>query len=111
MNKTCKHCSTEHTLRGAACRVCKDGIFRYRMNRLDQIKLYEDQAKKCKLCDIEVTMFDGHRGGFIDHNHETGEVRGILCNRCNTVVGGLESHSNIKKLLEYINISIISQSG
>jgi hypothetical protein len=105
MYKACKYCETEHTLRGAACRVCKDGVFRYGMTRLDQMKLYKDQEKKCKLCDSEITMFDGHRGGFIDHNHLTGKVRGILCNRCNIVVGGLETHSNPERLLKYINIS------
>ena len=111
MNKTCKHCGTQHTLRGTACRVCKDGLYRYGMTRTEQVALHVAQNKKCKLCDNEVTMFDGHRGGFIDHHHETGKVRGILCNRCNTVVGGLETHSNIEKLLEYLNIRSVAQSG
>jgi hypothetical protein len=81
------------------------------MTRLDQVKLHESQDSKCKLCDTQVTMFDGHRGGFIDHNHESGEVRGILCNRCNTVVGGLETHPNLNKLLAYLNIRSVAQSG
>jgi len=28
----------------------------------------------------------------IDHNHETGEIRGLLCNQCNSRVGWLEKH-------------------
>jgi len=101
--KICKHCGIEHTLKGSACRTCKDGLYRYNMNRLEQVALHESQDKKCKLCDVEIAMFNKHKGGFIDHNHDTGKVRGILCNRCNTIVGGLEGHSNLKKLLEYIN--------
>ena len=93
-------------MRGSACRVCKDGIFRYGMTRLDQLELYESQNRKCCLCEGDIEMFVGHKGGFIDHDHTTNKVRGILCNRCNTVVGGLENHKNINKLLQYMNIGV-----
>ena len=106
MYKICKHCGIEHTLRGNECRVCKDGIFRYGMNRVEQQALYESQNKKCRLCDNELKMFDGHKGGMVDHDHITGKVRGILCNRCNTIVGGLENHKDIRRLLEYMNIGV-----
>ena len=102
--KDCKHCNIEHDMKGNVCRVCKDGMYRYGMNRLDMISLHESQNKKCLLCEKEVEMFTGHKGGMIDHNHETGKVRSILCNRCNTVVGGFESHNNKKKLLEYLGV-------
>lgn len=101
--KRCKHCNElVGKTRGAACQVCKDGIFRYKLNRLQQIQLYESQNRKCRLCDIELNMFVGHRGGFVDHCHSTGKIRGILCNRCNTIVGGLESHQNLERILNYI---------
>jgi hypothetical protein len=69
-----------------------------------QAALHESQDKKCRLCDLEIEMFVGHKGGFIDHDHTTNKIRGILCNRCNTIVGGLENHKNVEKLLEYMNI-------
>ena len=102
--KHCKHCETAFSHPGKMCRVCKDGLYRYNMTRNDQLKLYEQQNKKCYLCDTELEMFNGHRGGMIDHDHKTDTVRGILCNRCNTVVGGLENHKNVKKLLEYLRM-------
>ena len=102
--KTCKHCNHSHKMIGNTCRVCKDGLYRYNMNRLDMLRLFESQNKKCFLCEKDLEMFIGHRGGMIDHNHETGQVRSILCNRCNTVVGGYESHTNKNKLLNYIGV-------
>ena len=42
----------------------------------------------CKVCDYcNVELVEGNYGGnkkCLDHNHSTGEIRGILCNTCNT---------------------------
>lgn len=39
----------------------------------------------------------------IDHCHETGDVRGLLCTRCNIGLGGLrDSHDMLLKALDYI---------
>lgn len=44
----------------------------------DYAKLYAASGGRCYIC-------DGKGGGklAIDHNHSTGEVRGLLCTRCN----------------------------
>ena len=103
--KICKHCGTEHNLRGSQCRVCKDGLYRYKMTRNDMIKMYEEQNRRCFLCETDVEMFKGHAGGMIDHDHKTGKVRGILCNRCNTLIGTLETHKNTDKVIEYLGMA------
>lgn len=51
------------------------------------------QNGKCALCQ---RAEHGRRGldadsWMIDHNHETGEVRGLLCDSCNTSLGHFES--------------------
>lgn len=90
-------------MRGNTCRVCKDGLYRYNLTRLDMLAIHEKQNKCCALCKTKLELFVGREGGFVDHCHKTGKVRGILCNRCNTVVGGLEN-ANIPLLLEYIGV-------
>lgn len=107
--KKCKHCNTEHNLRGHSCRVCKDGLYRYNMTRNDILALHEAQNCKCALCEKDLEMFVGRSGGFIDHCHTTGKVRSILCNRCNTIVGGLENTEvPLERLLNYLGVA---QSG
>jgi len=47
--------------------------------------LKQKQNGRCGLC-----LKDLSAGFHIDHNHTTGQVRGLLCHRCNVRIGGLE---------------------
>jgi len=44
---------------------------------------FEKQFYKCKICSSSITMEDSA----IDHNHDTGKFRGILCKNCNRALG------------------------
>ena len=37
----------------------------------------------CDFCKVELTEGRGMNCRCLDHNHETGEIRGILCKNCN----------------------------
>lgn len=51
-------------------------------------ELYLDQGGRCAIC----LRIDGEVGGLnLDHNHVTGEVRGLLCRSCNLGIGLLRS--------------------
>ena len=53
---------------------------RYGITTLEYEKMLSDQNNKCKICQEEKKLF-------VDHNHETGIVRGLLCHHCNTMLG------------------------
>lgn len=50
--------------------------------------LWERQCGKCLVCAIEMLPRGRHGASVaIDHNHVTGEVRGLLCRKCNHGLG------------------------
>lgn len=51
--------------------------------------LYELQKGKCKICDTYFKLL------FVDHNHLTDNVRGLLCRSCNFLLGSSQEKINI----------------
>jgi hypothetical protein len=104
--KNCRHCDVEleDTFVGLQCKVCKNGLYRYNMNRNDMIALHESQNKCCALCDREVILFNKNKSNsaYIDHNHKTGVVRSILCHPCNTILGYIENSLDISRIVNYL---------
>lgn len=50
-------------------------------------RMAEDQGGVCAICGRAPY---GVRGLVVDHNHLTGEVRGLLCQPCNSAIGQLQ---------------------
>lgn len=57
-------------------------------------ELKESQQHVCAICGLPETAIDYRtkkiRDLAVDHNHDTGEIRGLLCTRCNTAIGLLQ---------------------
>lgn len=69
-------------------------------------ELYVKQGGRCAVCAVEKGP-EWKRGNLeLDHCHETGEVRGLLCGDCNTAAGRVGDNSAILRLLaDYIDNS------
>jgi hypothetical protein len=58
----------------------------YNMSLEDYNKLLREQNHKCKICKIDETEVM-KQTLYVDHNHQTGEIRGLLCHHCNAGLG------------------------
>jgi len=70
--------------------------------------LYFAQDKKCKICKTEYSSVSKHGGLYIDHCHTTGKVRGLLCSKCNMLLGNCNDDISIlTSAINYISNSQI----
>lgn len=70
---------------------------RHRMTREQWQQMLLEQGALCAIC---------RRHGWeyvIDHNHETGQVRGLLCHGCNTALGILgDCPETLQRAIDYL---------
>ena len=100
MLKTCKKCETELPLSSfhknkncsfgvlntcKKCRVstCRDEQLRYKygISNAQYESKYKEQKGACKICRKNFDQL------VVDHDHNTGDVRGLLCHSCNKGLG------------------------
>ena len=49
--------------------------------------------------------YASERSLHVDHNHDTGSVRGLLCSKCNTALGLVNENTEILVgLIDYLNM-------
>jgi len=118
--RVCHDCGTEPTTGGVVrtelrngkfithCRGCVEamapGLVRFQHDRVvadrsfrrlydigleDYERLYRFQNGRCAICQDRTPP--GVRL-VVDHDHTSGDVRGLLCNRCNLVLGQMEDN-------------------
>lgn len=64
-------------------------------------KLFNLQDGCCAICNRHQTELT--RNLAVDHNHITGEIRGLLCSNCNTGIGNLRDDVNLlERAIEYL---------
>ncbi len=74
-------------------------LSQYGLSIDDYLKIHKLQNGKCKICKKPELK----RRLFVDHCHKTKKVRGLLCYKCNTVLGMSEDDPKIlQEALEYL---------
>lgn len=51
------------------------------------------QNNECKICHKHITQ--SKHAFAVDHDHDTGIVRGLLCSKCNSALGLFEDNANV----------------
>lgn len=93
--KVCLACKRENGARYRAENQKKinlsNRVKRYKID-IDAFRnMYRSQNGLCAICKREIDL----ESCKIDHSHENGEVRGILCTSCNTGIGLLQDSPDI----------------
>ena len=77
----------------------KEGLLRnYGISYDDMCSMYTQQNGCCLICGKAISLVSGKtkKGKVhVDHDHVTGKVRGLLCTKCNTLLGMAEDNLDI----------------
>ena len=103
----------------AACKNCKNQQQKKRYSKAPEVhraylykkkygvtlqeydELLAEQNGCCKICGTDTP--NGQGRFVIDHNHVTGEVRGLLCSTCNTGLGNFyDNPDHLIKAAHYL---------
>jgi hypothetical protein len=110
----CKPCASEATKRWirdnpekARGLREKRSLATYGLTVDDYWELFHDQDGQCAICDRPETSIDTRTGEVfrlsVDHCHDTGKVRGLLCHRCNRAIGLLDDDPAVlRKAINYL---------
>jgi len=67
----------------------------------DWLEMWEAQNGKCAICGNDFPS--QYRAAVVDHDHKTGKIRGLLCNKCNRGIGYLNDDEKIlTSAIEYL---------
>ena len=110
------NCRSSSDGKQSQCRVCQHGRRRHvtpeqhRANNLrklygitlaDYTRMLDDQDRGCAICG-SVTPGRKEKHFHVDHDHVTGRVRGLLCERCNVGIGYFGSPDHLDKAADYL---------
>ncbi len=75
---------------------------RYGMTVADYDAMLAKQSGKCAICGRD-QKHSLHTRLFVDHDHDTGVVRGLLCYRCNSALGQLgDNIEGVLRAVDYL---------
>lgn len=101
INDMCVSCKREYRRKYLAkTRKSRAGhrVFKFSAEQFDALLVAQNGM--CAICE---TAFSAKTKANVDHDHKTGRIRGLLCFRCNVVLGHVkDSVTILEKLAAYL---------
>lgn len=73
----------------------------YGITLADYNQMFADQNGFCLICGVHQSQVK--KTFCVDHDHETGEIRGLLCDQCNKGLGQFEDNpSLLQRAIDYL---------
>lgn len=94
--RSCVHCMS---LREIAPETRKGYWLKakYGLSLAEYDTILANQNHECAICGSKEKLH-------VDHNHETGKIRGMLCHSCNVSLGHFRDDVNVlRRAIEYLN--------
>jgi len=96
------HGANGRKFRKHVCKSCRSTLALQRRQIKKMIRIEDHFGKPCPICTNTLTK-NGYRRAVIDHDHNTGLLRGVLCNNCNTGLGKLgDSKMGLLRAMSYL---------
>lgn len=102
LHHTCKTChyngikKYRSTIKGKKTRRREHLKYCYEITVHDYDRLFKEQDGKCAICRKEEKLF-------VDHCHNTGRIRGLLCLKCNSDLASIEDENFRDNAIKYLN--------
>lgn len=93
-DRVCVKCNLmikkDNFYKGNICTNCVV-LNKYNINYNDYLLMLQSQDNKCAICNQNETTLNNKKDKIkrlaVDHCHETGKIRGLLCYKCNIALG------------------------
>lgn len=93
-------------LNGGKYRILERQLLRlYGIDFHDWALMFNAQGGRCPICVEQLTL--DHRT-HVDHCHDTGRVRGLLCNHCNALLGHIrgDKEQTTRRAVAYLEAAV-----
>ncbi len=85
-------------------RLLYNRLRKFGITHKEFITLLDSQDGRCPLCCIPLSYdLEDQKNTCIDHDHKTGEIRGVLCRLCNTMLGSAKDNiTTLENSIKYL---------